>query len=318
MNGSVPVFKQTKLIPAPAQTPGERYSVSLETVVPETAAEWLATRLYSKQRGLRQHTIKHYAAEMAAGLFTPGSLLKFVVFDGEPLLVDGQHRLSAVVEAGIPHMFTVQYALVDTLEDVDEQYANTDIGIPRTAHDALNAYDTPRRIGIAGTDLSALSAAISCIETGFMKNSRPRVSRQQLRDEIESWAEEGRLYLDVIKGGDYDIRKALRRGAVYAIGLVTLRHARDRAVEFFSAVAQDDGLRRVEPEKVLHNFLVNTRVASSQGLGRLEVVSSAVTARVTAACWNASIEGREMKQRPKVLDSGSLIRIALTPYTGKR
>jgi hypothetical protein len=69
-----------------------------------------------------------YARQMAAGFWTNGSR---IVFYKDGVLCDGQNRLAAVVESGVSCFFDI---LVGATH---EEGANVDIGVKRSAHDAL-------------------------------------------------------------------------------------------------------------------------------------------------------------------------------------
>jgi len=68
------------------------------TVTPAVAAEWLKRNTHNRR--IRPSVVERYVAEIKAGEWrpTPGG----VGFDETGTLIDGQHRLSAIVQAGIP------------------------------------------------------------------------------------------------------------------------------------------------------------------------------------------------------------------------
>lgn len=100
--------------------------VSIEIVTPEIAAEWLKK---NQNRDLRVGYVKQLARDYRAGRFP---------FTGSPLvlskhgkLLDGQHRLAALIAAGMDMKFTV----VRGVED--EAQAYMDSGRTRTVADHL-------------------------------------------------------------------------------------------------------------------------------------------------------------------------------------
>jgi hypothetical protein len=97
-------------------------------MTPELAAKLLASN-YEGQRKLGQSFVASLAADMRAGAFLDtGDTIKV---DVEGKLIDGQHRLAAVVAAQVPLMMTVAY-------DVDRTvYAVLDQGHKRTFGDYL-------------------------------------------------------------------------------------------------------------------------------------------------------------------------------------
>lgn len=97
-------------------------------VTPEMAARWLSKNL--KNRNLRHPTAAAYARDMAAGnwQFT-GEAIKF---DNRGNLIDGQHRLTAITQAGVTLSMLVIQGLEPEAQDV------LDSGAKRNAADALN------------------------------------------------------------------------------------------------------------------------------------------------------------------------------------
>lgn len=103
-------------------------------VTPEIAAGWLAKNKSNRQ--LRSHTVAHYARQMRAGEWQLTH--QGILIDGEGNLADGQHRLSAIVQADTPvHMAVTMMDLCTTALAMP-----LDIGLTRTYTDVL---DIPRK-----------------------------------------------------------------------------------------------------------------------------------------------------------------------------
>lgn len=100
----------------------------LISVTPTLAEQWLATNTDNNRR-LSKTTIQRYAADMIRDRWQPtGEAIKF---DRQGRLIDGQHRLNAVVAA----RKTVQMLVVRDLSSEVIQVLDT--GKPRSAADAL-------------------------------------------------------------------------------------------------------------------------------------------------------------------------------------
>lgn len=112
-------------VPATAQTmphPGEVVMVD-----PDIATEWLAHNTHN--RPARKAAVAAYAADMAAGDWR---------WTGDPIrraedgtILDGQHRLMAVVESGVTLPFLVLTGLPVEAQE------NIDAGVPRKFQDVL-------------------------------------------------------------------------------------------------------------------------------------------------------------------------------------
>lgn len=97
-------------------------------VTPELAEEWLDETVNSANRSLSKDTVQRYALEMDSGNWM---VSEPIMFDWDACLIDGQHRLAAVVESG-----KAQQMLVITGYDPEVRLLiNTGKG--RSAQDAL-------------------------------------------------------------------------------------------------------------------------------------------------------------------------------------
>lgn len=103
---------------------------ALETVevTPEMASTWLVKN--TSNRTMKTAAVKRYAADMAAGEWTfNGETIKF----GEDgVLLDGQNRLQACVEAGVSFRTVVVHGLTQDAQDT------TDVGVRRGLADVLS------------------------------------------------------------------------------------------------------------------------------------------------------------------------------------
>lgn len=99
------------------------------TITPAMAEEWLDTETINiANRGLSKDTVQRYAHDMLTGNWMVGEP---IMFDWEGVLIDGQHRLAAVIESG-----TEQDMQVSTGHD-PEVRLRLNTGKSRNAQDAL-------------------------------------------------------------------------------------------------------------------------------------------------------------------------------------
>jgi hypothetical protein len=98
------------------------------TVTPELARKWLEAN--KANRRLRRRDVANYARDMAAGRWLMNG--EAVKFDTADLLLDGQHRLHAVITAGVPVPMLVIFGLPR------ETQATMDAGLKRTTGDAFS------------------------------------------------------------------------------------------------------------------------------------------------------------------------------------
>lgn len=145
------------------------------TITPELAQEYLSKNI-SKNRPIRQSVVHDYAAQMKRGEWkiTPQG----IAFDVKGRLIDGQHRLAAVIESGcnVP-----MYVTTGVPED---RMMMIDCGVKRTMSDVLTIANPKlsklynRQMVAAAVELMrmfGISNRPSVTETGDYIKNRPGV-----------------------------------------------------------------------------------------------------------------------------------------------
>ncbi len=117
-------------------------TVNLERIGPNEARRILS-RLYEKQRKVRPRKVSTYAEEMRRGDWVDGA--SQIAIDQDGMLIDGQHRLLAVIESGESVEFIVARGLPTSAYDVIDQ------GVKRSARDVLRFRGVPNYRAIAAT-----------------------------------------------------------------------------------------------------------------------------------------------------------------------
>ncbi len=101
----------------------------VETITPQRAKELFDNRS-PKNRDISQALIKKYSHDMKTGNWKVTHQAIALNEDGR--LIDGQNRMLAVIEAGVPVEMLVAYDVPD------ETMMGIDIGLSRRAHDVLS------------------------------------------------------------------------------------------------------------------------------------------------------------------------------------
>lgn len=124
-------------------------------VTPQMAHEWLGYNTHNRR--LRERVVNAYAADMAAGAWQwNGESIKFAT-DGT--LLDGQHRLAAIVKADVTVPMLVVRGLPNETQDT------VDGGISRKFADVLQL-----RGELSCVTLAALVRRVTMWEAGFRFN----------------------------------------------------------------------------------------------------------------------------------------------------
>jgi len=258
--------------------------------------------------GLREHHVILLAQEMENGTFIAHSSVVFAELNGIGHLIDGQHRLSAVVRYNKPVRMPVLRKTATPMRQVQEWYASIDQGLRRTARDAIRAQGIPQELDFSERHAGRLSGAVKLIATGFAdvtaKNAAVRAAgRVQARSNaavsglMRLWSKEARTYFSLIHGGEPTNMYLFDRAPVVACGLLTIRHMPEKAAEFWSEIARDSGLLKEDPRK---RFLVFLRDKKERPPG---------VARGLAPAWRAFVEGRSLELlRPEKSTSSIMIK----------
>lgn len=171
-------------------------------ITPDLAKRWLAQNTHNRNR--RERIVNSYATDMRNGNWVEdGQSIKFaqgavVLIDNPPVvggvLLDGQHRLSAVVESGVTIRMLVVSNLPNTTQDT------MDTGAKRTLSDVLKLRGESHYVPLA-----ALLSRVHMWQEGARKSVRGiRPTHRQLlalldeHPEVRQSAEVGARIRNVI------------------------------------------------------------------------------------------------------------------------
>lgn len=151
----------------------EKIGIEIVAVTPDMAREWLGFNTHN--RNVRGRVVAGYAADMKNGDWKlNGETVKFA---GDGMLLDGQHRLHAVIEADLTVPMLVVRGLDATAQDT------MDDGVTRKFSDALRLRGIP-----SYTSLAAIVRRVALWEASgdFMFNTNVHPTKAQLFATLES------------------------------------------------------------------------------------------------------------------------------------
>lgn len=287
----------------------------VQQVTPTQAQAWLAECAYPHQRKLRAWHVRELANEMRKGRFIPAAPIAIAhTADGKSHIVNGQHTLNAIIEYGEPVTQIVAHYNGVTEEDVAIIYSHYDINARRSISDALKAHGVDAATGLSPTQQNILGGALQVLYNNFMPASgQERMPREDVAMAMIEWAHEMRLWWQ-LGDGTRITHTAYRRAAVCAVAIVIMRYApANMTDDFWSQVANDDGLSRYDPRKLLREFLIDVRV----NVGRVysKTAQTWQMSRVVARAWNAWCDGEDIRLL-KLPQTPQKIVIRHTPYDG--
>lgn len=253
-------------------TPDVEVTLEVEEVTPEIAQEWLEQH-NTHNRRIRKNQVLALARDMQNSqfLFT-GDTVKF---DWNDVLLDGQHRLAAIVESGRSANLVIVRGL-----DPRSQSA-VDINSRRLAYDAL------RLKGVEGDmkNAAAIARSVFMYDVGQVPTHLQTISFVEEHD--EELADAVTISEMVRRSGQ------LTGGSFYGAAFYILaRIDRDAAHDFFEKLASGAELEKGSPILLLRRHLSK---GLPYGFGRGAWHLRQNLALVFYS-WNAWREGRELHQ----------------------
>lgn len=293
-------------------------NLDVQLVTPEMASGWLSDCAVSYQRNLRNGVAEYYAQEMIRGDWDLTTVLSFGrVQDGLWKLIDGQHRLSAVIKSNTTQPFVIKRVTYKTDDDMADAYARTDQGAKRTPADQAKAWALAERYDLYPEWVGRFSAATNFIASRFgWRGVKSHPSDHNAL--MDDYAQAMRGYYALCGSADKMMRTPLRRAATVSVGLVTLRfssrvYGMDAVEKFWEGVALAEGLNRGDAPKTAHDHLLSTSMAYGQGKGPKE--TARYSAMWLASCFNAHVENRKLYDSKP--DPTKPIKILGSPFSGK-
>lgn len=231
------------------------------TITPEQAEKYLLLNTFAGQRNIRENHVLQLAQKMEDGRFHVGNIA-FVHRDGETMLADGQHQLTACPLAKKPFKAVQQDYYLNGEDDAQSMarvFSQFNVDSARTRAEIawifgcqLGWESWPRRV------VSLLSSALAALQTGAFLASASMMSK----DDAAALLAQNTKVCEWVHEMGIGENRHLRRMATVAAMIATFRKSQKAATEFWSAVRDGDGLARNDPRFVLREYLKD---ASLQG-----------------------------------------------------
>lgn len=277
--------------------------------IDKDAADALLAFNFDRQRQIRPAYVQRLKDHLGEGTFMTASPIRICSKGGEYVLTDGQHRLTAISEANARADFVVTF--VDSEPEIDYAIVDT-VGMLRSLADTLAALDRNERLPDSKSTLALYASALRVISMDFATgyagaNGFTAKSRHSFYEFACGFEDAIKVCNENMRGGELRRSgKAYMRAGMLAVALVTAKSvSEDLFKSFWTESINDDGLRRFDPRKKLHEECSVPQGGASGGTRQI------VDACAAAKCWNSFIAKEEIKTLRK--DVG-MPRIALTEY----
>ena len=239
-------------------------------VTPELASRWLGANVHN--RNIRPKDVARYARDMAAGDWkVTGDAIKF---SRSQILLDGQHRLHAVIKSGV----TVPMFIAT---DIDEEAQSVmDTGSRRTAGDMLHLTGYKHASLIAAATKIALQ-----IDAGLGGSNNFTPTHSQIVEYVE--ANPGLVELSGIASKlarSCDCPPAVVLYTMYVLSMIDA----DQAVRFWVDAAEKVGLSAGDPVLAMTKRFAELRRTRSE-LSRTNLLS------IVYRTWNARRSGSTLR-----------------------
>ncbi len=236
-------------------------------ITPAVATEWLETR--GNNRKVSQSRVDLYAKDMKEGRWVFNGAP--IQFDEDGKLLNGQHRLWAIIEAGFTMDAIVQWGIPR------EAQATIDAGQKWQLHDLLYMD------GECNTHV--LQATLRWLyrdETGSLLNSQG-ISNSQAKELLERHPGVRRSVQFVVGH-----KSTMAPSAAAYLHYKVSQLDEDKANEFFARLSDGVGLQETDPV-----YRLRERYAAFMGKGRMHK-SEALAIAIIA--WNYYYKGKELRQ----------------------
>ncbi len=169
-----------------------------QNIDPDLAMLWLEGNVHNRK--IDQKWVDYLAAEMTAGRWK--TTHQGIAFDGSNTLIDGQHRLWAVIQSGCTIHSAVTYGL--RIDDID----NIDDNRPRSTAVRMSLTHRFGNEGVSKNHTSTLNEAIAGL------NGSSNLTYHQLRDQMERHVEAARFAVSHVRGNVKGIGVAYVRAVI--------------------------------------------------------------------------------------------------------
>ncbi len=250
------------------------------TIRPEDATSWL--RCNKSNRPLRKGHVHFLAQQMLANQWQVNGQA-IVIADNEEVL-DGQHRLFAIIEAGIPIKSLVVYGISA------EAFKTMDTGAIRTGADALFLHygDLPHLIVKA---LSTAAQWCSRLQRGAVRDSNNAHCRMSNTDIIE-YCKEHPTLIGCAENLNAHSREArpMSLGVGTALYEMFARKHQAMADEFMNRFFSGEDLKATDPEYMLRQIFIR----DAEKIAKLPM---SIRVRMVIKGWNWRRRGNSVCQR---------------------
>lgn len=257
-------------------------NIERRTIDPTLAADWLENH-NKANRSVSKPTVALYARLMSEGKWDFNG--ETIQFDLNGNLINGQHRLLAVVESGVPLDALVVSGLpVQAKDSIDQQRK-------RTPGDVLKMHGYPN-----GNKIAGIARLVNAWDNGHRGNGLVGGSQTALAPtEVLALVEAEPLILHAAVAASSSAADILAPGRAYgSLWVLTHRVDPDFAEEFFRRLTTGEMLEAGNPILTLRRYWTNLSKRSTTNR-KLRVATAYDHLHSGVRAWNAAARGEKLQ-----------------------
>lgn len=264
----------------------ESVSTEIKVIDVEEAKSLLERNI--RNRNLDAKTVSRYAEMMRRGEWREN--YEPLHFSEGGVLLNGQHRLNAIVKSGVPQRMIIIRGIKDEAMDSYDRLKTRSTADIMSLHDIENSKNMS---SIIKAYLVLKRGGSLQVKDGLMSNSKLKDLNIYDSDFIEEYARHGELFQELFKKAT-NINKAMRglftvseMAAYMAYLIIDKLHLEDVVTGFFKRITD---LADVENAPI---FLLRDKLVKSK-MGNMKIQSKTKKAYIIKT-WNAFIQNRDLK-----------------------
>ena len=226
-------------------------------VTPDVATAILEHNYYNNRR-LSKSNVDAFCDLLKSGAWMEGSPIRFAREGDEYVLVDGQHRLRAIIDMNI----SVRCVAIVDKNAPSQAYSIADAaGRIRTISDGVHANGIGK--GWSSILLNSFGSAVKIIHSDFLVykslKNKTKTKIDVVNDAAKLWHPTMESVVETLVALPKTITstRSWMKAPILAVVLATWKYQEDKAYQFWVDAILDNGLMANQPEKFMHELMTN-------------------------------------------------------------
>lgn len=264
----------------------------IERINPEIAKKYLETNI-GHQRNVSYPHVDHLKRQMECGQWMMTG--EPITFDDKGRVVNGQHRLKAVIASGL----TIEFMVVRGVST--ESFMAMDRGKSRSSGNVFAIHGVKNSNNIAACVGGVLNYRRAIDAKGSL-NSNIRPSIAAMMAEYDAHSDKYSLAFEMSNACRKIIKPSIP-STVSAIALIDANHSAEKVSSFWNAVGIGENLASGSPMLYLRNKYIDHSASKAK-------LPTALIMAITIKAWNSYVLGRRcdiIRVRVQKVDDNGIV-----------